>query len=51
MEHALQAGFGSLSGYVDARAEAAAENEWAENMHDLAEGSWVVDMGARIPNR
>ncbi len=51
MEHALQAGFGSMSGYVDARAEAAAQNEWAENMHDLATDGWLPDMGGRIPNR
>ena len=51
MEHALQAGFGSLSGYVDARAEAAAENEWAENMQALATDGWLPDMGGRIPNR
>lgn len=51
MQYALQAGFGSLSGYVDARAEASAMHEWATNMHEMATDGWLPDTGARIPNR
>ena len=57
-EHAWQkldtsqhSGFGSLSGYVRARAIAAAHREIAFNFWKLSEGRWLPDMGGRIPNR
>jgi hypothetical protein len=44
-------GFGSLSGYVRARAIAAAHREIAFNFWRMSEGTWLPDMSGRIPNR
>ena len=51
LDHALHAGYSALSGYVYARAETAAHREIAANFWALSEGSWMPDMGRRIPNR
>jgi hypothetical protein len=51
LDASQHSGYGSLQGYVIARAVAAAHREIAFNFWKMSEGAWLPDMGGRIPNR